>query len=80
MLKQADFDRKIEAAEQRLWILTSSDSPDAKEIEDEIATVTKLQGQQRLAFIRAVGEAAKSLTDEQRRVLTGVVENENSKD
>lgn len=71
MLKQADFDRQIEAAEQEVWVLTSSDSPEAKKIEDKISEVAKLQADQRIAYIRAVGEAAKTLTDEQRDALTG---------
>ncbi len=33
--------------------------------------IEKLRGDQRLAFIRAVGEAAKILTDEQRTALLG---------
>lgn len=71
MLKQAEFDRQIEAAEQEVWVLTSSDSPDAKQIEDKISEVAKIQADQRIAYIRAVGEAAQMLTREQRNSLTG---------
>lgn len=76
MLKQADFDRQIEAAEQEVWVLTSSDSPDAKKIEDKISEVAKIQADQRIAYIRAVGDAAKTLTDQQRGALTGATNNE----
>jgi hypothetical protein len=63
--------RKIEEAEQELWELTASDQPDAAAIEPKVRQIEKLRGDQRLAFIRAVGEAAKALTDEQRQILLG---------
>jgi Spy/CpxP family protein refolding chaperone len=54
-----------------LWELTAADQPDAAKIEAKVREVEKLRGDQRLAFIRAVGEAAQVLTDEQRKVLLG---------
>ena len=63
--------RKVEEAEQELWELTASDSPDAAAIEAKVREIEKLRGDQRLAFIRAVGEAAKVLTDDQRQALAG---------
>jgi len=63
--------RKIDQAEQELWQLTSSDQPDAGKIEAKISEIEKLRGDERLAFIRSVGEAAKVLTDEQRKSLIG---------
>ncbi len=71
-LEQATAERQIEEAEQQLWRATASDQPDTKAIEANIRKIEKLRGDQRLAFIRAVGEAAKALTHEQHRILTGV--------
>ncbi len=71
LLAKSTADRAIEQAEQDLWTLTASDQPDAAKIEGKIVEIAKLTGDARLAFIRAVGEASKLLTDEQRKVLTG---------
>ena len=70
-LEQASFSRRIEEAEQELWTLTSADAPDAAKIEAKVRAIEALRGDQRLAFIRAVGEAAEILSDEQRRSLLG---------
>jgi Spy/CpxP family protein refolding chaperone len=72
MLCHLPCERKVEEAEQELWELTASDTPDAAAIEAKVREIEKLRGDQRMAFIRAVGEAAKQLTDEQRRALVGV--------
>lgn len=61
-----------EQAEQELWMLTAADQPDAAQIEAKIRELEKLRGDARLAFIHAVGEASKLLTDEQRKTLTGL--------
>ncbi|MBN9518929.1 hypothetical protein J0H58_10485 [bacterium] len=61
--------RKVEAAEQRMWELTAADQPDAAKIEATVREVEKLRGDERLAFIRAVGEAAQVLTAEQRSAV-----------
>ena len=61
----------MEQAEQELWTLTAADQPDATAIQAKIAAIGKLRGDERLAFIRAVGDASKLLTDEQRKILTG---------
>lgn len=71
LLAKSTADRAIKQAEQDLWTLTSSDQPDAAAIEAKIAEIGKLTGDERLAFIRAVGDASKILTDAQRRILTG---------
>lgn len=73
LLQQAEFQRKIEQAEQELWVLTSADQPDAAAIDTKVQEIARLQGDQRIAFIRACGEAAKVLTDEQRKQLTGML-------
>ncbi|MBI2827200.1 MAG: periplasmic heavy metal sensor [Planctomycetia bacterium] len=71
LLAKASTQRKINEAEQQLWELTSADEPDADQIQAKIEEIAKLRAQQRLDFIRAVGEAAKVLTDEQRQMLLG---------
>ena len=71
MQARSDFERKIAAAEEQLGQLTSSDQPSFSSIEAKTREIEKLRGDQRLAFIRAVGEAAKVLTDEQRKSLLG---------
>ena len=53
--------------------MTGSDEPDASQIQTKIQTIEKLRGEQRMAFIKAVGEAAKSLTVEQRQALLGTM-------
>jgi Spy/CpxP family protein refolding chaperone len=64
--------RQVEEAEQALWTLTAADQPDIRSIEAKVREIAKLRADQRLAFIRSVGEAAKVLTEEQRRQLVGV--------
>lgn len=71
LLAQAKSQREIGGAEQELWELTSADQPDAGKIEAKVREIEKLRGDQRLAFIRAVGEAAKVLTPEQIKSLVG---------
>ena len=71
LLSKSATDRQIEQAEQELAILTSSDQPDLKKIDNKIREIAKLAADERIAFIKAVGEAAKLLTDEQRKILTG---------
>ncbi|MGB0767184.1 MAG: Spy/CpxP family protein refolding chaperone [Phycisphaeraceae bacterium] len=70
-LSQNTADRKIEEAEQQLWELTASDQPDATKIEKKVREIESLRGDRRMDFIRKVGEAAKVLTDSQRKTLMG---------
>ena len=70
-LAKSTADRAIQQAEQELWMLTAADQPNVKLIEAKITEIGKLTGDERLAFIRAVGEASQLLTDEQRKILTG---------
>ena len=70
-LAKSTADRAVLQAEQELWTLTAADEPDAAKIEGKIAEIGKVRGDERLAFIHAVGEASKLLTDEQRKILTG---------
>ena len=71
LLAKSTADRAKEQAEQELWTLTASDQPDATKIAAKLADIAMLSSDERLAFIRAVGEASKLLTDEQRKILTG---------
>ncbi|MFH5802799.1 periplasmic heavy metal sensor [Alienimonas sp. DA493] len=68
---RAAAERAIEEAEQELWTLTASDQPDAAKIEATVRKIDELGGDNRLAFIRAVGDAAELLTEEQRQSLLG---------
>lgn len=61
--------RRIDQAEQELWMLTASDRPDAMTLEMKVREIERLKGDQRIAFIRSVGEAARVLTDAQRAAL-----------
>lgn len=70
-LDQATSDRQIAEAEQELWVLTSAGEPDASAIEVKVREIAKLSADQRIAFIRSVGEAAQVLTDSQRSTMVG---------
>lgn len=71
LMRRADFNRKIQEVEEQIWLLTASDQPNFGSIEAKIRETEKLQGDSRLAFIKDVGEAAKILTDDQRKALLG---------
>ena len=71
LLAKSAADRAIEQAEQELAVLTAADQPDIAKVEAKVRDIAKLSGDQRMAFIRAVGEAAKLLTADQRKSLTG---------
>lgn len=70
-LEQATFDRRIEEAEQELWTLTAADSPELARIDAKVRAIEKLRADQRLAFIKAVGEAGKVLTQDQQKAVLG---------
>ena len=71
LLDGATAGRKVEEAEQALWTLTAADEPDVEKIAAKVKEIEANRADQRLAFIRAVGEAAKVLTDDQRQALAG---------
>ena len=71
LLAKSAADRAMEQAEQELGILTAADEPEIAKVEAKVREIAKMAGDQRLAFIRAVGEAAKLLTADQRKSLTG---------
>lgn len=71
LLDKATAQREIDEAEQQLWELTAADEPDVERIRAKIEEIATRRAEQRLAFIRAVGEAAAVLTEEQRKALLG---------
>lgn len=71
LLKQNEFERQLERAEEQLWSLTSEAEPDAKQIESALAEIGVLTTEKRLDFIRSVGAAAEVLTTSQRALLRG---------
>lgn len=74
LLSKATSQRRIDEAEQKLWELTGADDPDAVKIQATVQDIEKLRGEQRLALIRSVAEAARGLTEEQRAILLGTKE------
>lgn len=68
-LDRAETRRKIEGAERHLWTLTAADAPDLGMIEADVREIERLRADDRLAFIRAVGEGARLLTAAQRAML-----------
>ena len=70
-LEQASMQRRIADAEQELFTLTSADQPDQTKVAAQVRQIEKLKADQRLAFIRAVGEASAVLTDQQKQTLLG---------
>jgi Spy/CpxP family protein refolding chaperone len=71
LMDKASAERGIAQAEQDLWQLTSADQPDAAKIEAKIQEIEKLRGDERMTFIRAIGEAARLLSPEQIKQLLG---------
>jgi hypothetical protein len=72
ILVKTTAQRRIDEAEQELWTLTSADEPDLTKIAAKVQEIEQLRGDQRMVLIRAVGDAAKLLTDEQRRAVLGI--------
>ena len=70
LLERGNADRGIEQAEQELWALTGAGA-DAARVEAKIAEIERARTNQRIEFIRAVGEAIEVLTSEQRNALLG---------
>ena len=77
-LQQNNFERRIEHAEQELWVLTSAGEPSVEGVAAKVGEIGVMQADMRLAFIRSVGKAAKLLTDEQRLRLVGEYRAESS--
>ncbi|MBX9658167.1 MAG: periplasmic heavy metal sensor [Nitrospiraceae bacterium] len=73
LLDRATQQRRIDQAEQDLYLLTGADQPDAAKIQAKVAEIEKLRADQRMNFIRAVGEATSVLTHDQHRALLGTM-------
>lgn len=71
LMARANRTRELEEADQVLFQLTGADQPDAEKIETQVRRIEALRRARRLAFIRAVGEAAQVLTEDQRRIVAG---------
>lgn len=71
LLDSANSARRIEDAEQEVWMLTAGEAPDGAKIEAKVRAIESSRGDQRMAFIRAVGEAGKVLTTGQQTALLG---------
>ena len=71
LLERGNAERRIEQAEQELWTLTGADQPDAAKVQAKLQEIEQLRTNQRIGFIRAVGEASKQLTAEQQSALLG---------
>ena len=72
LLAVATSERKIDEAEQELWMLTAEGQPDINKIESKAKEIAQLSVEKRINFIRSVGKAAEVLTDEQRQTLVGL--------
>lgn len=70
LLERGNADRGIEQAEQELWALTGAGT-DAARVEAKIAEIERARTNQRIEFIRSVGEAIDVLAAEQRNALVG---------
>ena len=71
LLERGNAERRIEQAEQEVWTLTGADQPDAAKVQAKLQEIEQLRTNQRIGFIRAVGEATKQLTPEQQSALLG---------
>ena len=71
LLNAANSTRRIDDAEQEVWMLTASEVPDAAQIEAKVRAIESLRADQRMAFIRAVGDAGKVLSADQQTALLG---------
>ena len=73
MLDRASGQRKIDQSEQELYTLTGADQLDNSKVQGKIGEIEKLRAEQRMNFIRAVGEASNVLTHDQHQALMGTM-------
>lgn len=74
LLSRFTAQRKIEEAEQELWEMTGADMLNATLIQAKVQAIEELRGEQRMALIQSVAQAAAVLTDKQRQSLLGASE------
>lgn len=72
-LDQALERRKIDRSEQELYNVTDADQFDNLKIPAKVTENGKLRGEQRVSFIRAVGEASNILTHDQHQAPMGTI-------
>ena len=70
LAERENAERAIQQAEQELWGLTG-DGTDPTAVEAKIAEIERARTNQRIGFIRSVGEAIEVLTPAQRNALLG---------
>lgn len=75
---QASYREQIEKAEDEVWALTGAERPDADALDRKIRAIEAMRREQRMDYVRFVGEAAKVLTEGQRRQLTGLADSKPS--
>ena len=73
MLDREAAQGRIDQAEQELYNLTGAAQPGNSKIQAKVTAIEKLRADQRMNFIRAVGEATTVLSPEQRQVLLGTM-------
>ena len=73
MIDRASEQRKIDQSEQDLYTLTGADQLDNSMVQGKVGEIEKLRGEQRMNFIRAVGEASNVLTHDQHQALMGTM-------
>lgn len=73
MLDRASEQRRIDQAEQELYTLTGADQLDNSRVQAKIGEIERLRAEQRMNFIRAVGEAINVLTHDQHQALMGTM-------
>lgn len=73
LLLRSESDRRVAQLEEELWTLTADGEPDATKIEAKIQDIERARANARMAFIRAVGDATKMLSQAQRQQLLGTI-------
>ena len=73
MLDRASSQRKIDQGEQELYVLTGADQVDSAKVQAKVSEIEKMRADQRMNFIRFVGEATNVLTHDQHQALMGTM-------
>ena len=72
--ERASTQRRIDQEEKDLFLLTGSDQPDGSKIQAKVSEIEKLWADERMNFIRALGEATNVLTHEQHQAVMGTMD------
>lgn len=73
MLDRASEQRKIDQGEQELFTLTGADQFDSAKVQTKVSEIEKMRAEQRMNFIRLVGDATNVLTHDQHLALMGTM-------